>query len=84
MRVNDFILYFVIYPRGGLVAAGVRFVTLARNLDGPEPYSLGDDVPRYAVLRTWWRSLTLPECKSMVSDGITFDRILDEMDVIQI
>ena len=84
MRINSTIPHFVIYPRNGLVANGVRFVTSIYKLDGPARYEVGDEIEKQHVLRTWWRSLTDHECKRMHADGVTLDRVVENLDVIQL
>ena len=70
------ILEYVIYPKGGLVATGVRFVTSTYHL--PMNFTEAD------VLHAWWCSLTLDEVKSMFKDGITLDRIRERVAVLKL
>jgi hypothetical protein len=82
--INDTIPHFVIFPRGGAVADGVRFVTAIYRISGPVRPNVGDWVEKRHILHSWWCSLTAEECTRMFNDGITLDRIVERMDVLQL
>lgn len=82
--LKETFLTFVIYPKGGYVADGVRFVTIPDNISGNVRPKVGDAVEIRDILHTWWRSLTIDEIKSMYGDGIMFDKVAERLDVILI
>ena len=84
IRINATIPHFVVFPRGGAIADGVRFVTTIYRISGPKTPEVGDDVEKRYILHAWWCSLTDEECARMFKDGITLDRIVERMDVLQL
>jgi hypothetical protein len=84
ITLNSNICQFIIYPKGGLVANGVVFVTAIHNISGTKRPTKGDTIPSTDILHTWWRSLTIDEVKSMYGDGITFDKVCEKLTVFQL
>lgn len=75
---------FVIYPRGGYIADGVRFHTTVDKITHITRPDVGTAVSKADLLHTWWRSLTHEEVTRMFNDGITIDRIIQKFDVFQL